>query len=200
MDLFDSDPDIGQMKHGEGQVDPLAYRMAPRSIDEYVGQEHIVGKGKLLRRAIEADRISSLILYGPPGTGKTALAKVIAAKTLSRFEWLNAATASLDDLRKIIQSARNRKAKGIRILTSVISPMFTSRLRANCSPMLSKKSFTLSGHRTSVALEAEFWAVLGQSAQEQGISLAALVARIDAAREGRPLASALRLYALAARP
>ena len=116
MDLFDSDPDIGQMKQSEGQIDPLAYRMAPRSIDEYVGQEHIVGKGKLLRRAIEADRISSLILYGPPGTGKTALAKVIAAKTLSRFEWLNAATASLDDLRKIIQSARNRKAKGIRTI------------------------------------------------------------------------------------
>jgi putative ATPase len=116
VDLFDSDPDIGQMKQSEGQVDPLAYRMAPRSIDEYVGQEHIVGKGKLLRRAIEADRISSLILYGPPGTGKTALAKVIAAKTLSRFEWLNAATAGLDDLRKIIQSARNRKAKGIRTI------------------------------------------------------------------------------------
>ena len=65
--------------------------------------------------------------------------------------------------------------------------------------MLSKKSFTLSGHRTSVALEAEFWAVLGQSAQEQGTSLAALVGRIDAGRGPRPLASALRLYALAAR-
>ena len=65
--------------------------------------------------------------------------------------------------------------------------------------MLSKKSFTLSGHRTSVALEAEFWTVLGQSAQDQGISLAALVGRIDAGRGPRPLASALRLYALAAR-
>ena len=65
--------------------------------------------------------------------------------------------------------------------------------------MLSKKSFTLSGHRTSVALEAEFWTVLGQSAQEQGISVAALVARIDGARAERPLASALRLYALAAK-
>ena len=64
--------------------------------------------------------------------------------------------------------------------------------------MLSKKSFTLSGHRTSVALEAEFWAVLGQSAQEQGISLAALVGKIDAGRGPRPLASALRLYAVAA--
>ena len=65
--------------------------------------------------------------------------------------------------------------------------------------MLSKKSFTLSGHRTSVALEGDFWAVLGQSAQDQGVSLAALVGRIDAGRGPRPLASALRLYALAAR-
>ncbi len=95
---------------------PLAYRMCPGTIEEYAGQEHILGKGKLLRRAIEADRVTSLVLYGPPGTGKTALAKVIAAKTNARFEWLNAATASLDDLRKIIQSARMRKAKGIRTI------------------------------------------------------------------------------------
>ncbi|MEW6740188.1 MAG: AAA family ATPase [Nitrospirota bacterium] len=95
---------------------PLAYRMCPRTIDEYTGQEHILGKGKLLRRAIEADRITSLILYGPPGTGKTALARVIAAKTKSHFEWLNAATAGLDDLRKVINGAKTRKAKGIRTI------------------------------------------------------------------------------------
>lgn len=95
---------------------PLAYRMCPRTIDEYTGQEHILGKGKLLRRAIEADRITSLILYGPPGTGKTALARVIAAKTKSRFEWLNAATAGLDDLRKVINGAKTRKAKDIRTI------------------------------------------------------------------------------------
>jgi predicted DNA-binding ribbon-helix-helix protein len=65
--------------------------------------------------------------------------------------------------------------------------------------MLRKKSFSLSGHRTSVALEEEFWTVLGQSALSQGLSLAALVARIDSARAARPLASALRIYALAAR-
>ncbi|MDI6728617.1 MAG: replication-associated recombination protein A [Thermodesulfovibrionales bacterium] len=95
---------------------PLAYRMCPRTIDEYTGQEHILGKGKLLRRAIEADRITSLILYGPPGTGKTALARVIAAKTKSHFEWLNATTAGLDDLRKVINGAKTRKAKGIRTI------------------------------------------------------------------------------------
>ncbi len=97
-------------------LEPLAYRMCPVAIDEYIGQEHILGKGKLLRRAIDADRVTSLILYGPPGTGKTALARVIAAKTMAHFEWLNAATAGLDELRKVIQAARMRKAKGIRTI------------------------------------------------------------------------------------
>ncbi len=106
MDLF-RDETVGE---------PLAYRMCPRRIGEYAGQEHIIGEGKLLRRAIEADRITSIILYGPPGTGKTALARVIAAKTNARFEWLNAATAGLDDLRKVMQSARARKGKGVRTI------------------------------------------------------------------------------------
>ncbi|MBM4128490.1 MAG: replication-associated recombination protein A [Nitrospira sp.] len=95
---------------------PLAYRMCPRTLDEYIGQRHILGRGKLLRRAIEADRITSLILYGPPGTGKTALARVIAGKTEAYFEWLNAATIGLEELRKVIQQARLRKAKGIRTI------------------------------------------------------------------------------------
>jgi len=93
--------------------EPLAYRMCPRTVEEYVGQEHLLGEGKLLRRAVEADRITSLILYGPPGTGKTALARVIAARTRAHFEWLNAATAGLDDLRKVILSSRARKTKGV---------------------------------------------------------------------------------------
>lgn len=97
----------------EAVKEPLAYRMCPRTIEEYVGQEHLLGQGKLLRRAVEADRITSLILYGPPGTGKTALARVIAAKTKAHFEWLNAATAGLDDLRKVIHASRARKEKGI---------------------------------------------------------------------------------------
>jgi putative ATPase len=113
MDLFDAERDEGlHSENGATQSNPLAFRMSPRTIEEYVGQEHIIGEGMLLRRAIEADRITSLILYGPPGTGKTAMAKVIAART--HFEWLNAATAGLDDLRKVIQAARNRKAKGKR--------------------------------------------------------------------------------------
>lgn len=95
---------------------PLAYRMCPKTLEEYIGQEHILGTGKLLRRAIEADKITSLILYGPPGTGKTALARIIAQKTNAHFEWLNAATAGIDDLRKVIKDARAKKAKGVRTI------------------------------------------------------------------------------------
>lgn len=95
---------------------PLAFRMCPRTIEEYAGQRHILGEGKLLRRAIEADRISSLILFGPPGTGKTALARVIAARTKANFEWLNAATIGIDEIRKVIQNAKARKARGVRTI------------------------------------------------------------------------------------
>ncbi len=63
------------MKSNRQKEQPLAYRMAPRTLDEFVGQEHILGSGKMLRRMIEADRLSSIILYGPPGTGKTSLAR-----------------------------------------------------------------------------------------------------------------------------
>ncbi len=86
---------------------PLPYRMAPRSLDEYVGQEHIVGKGKLLRRMIEADRLSSVILFGPPGTGKTALARVIANCTTSKFRSLNAVTSGVSDIKGVIEDAKN---------------------------------------------------------------------------------------------
>ena len=82
--------------------------MRPRTLEEFVGQEHLVGSGKLLRRAIEADRITSLILYGPPGTGKTALAHVVAAATRAHFEPLNATAAGVDELRKMITRAKER--------------------------------------------------------------------------------------------
>jgi len=97
-------------------VSPLAYRMCPMDLNEYVGQKHILSDGKLLRRAIEADRITSLILHGPPGIGKTALARIIAERTKAHFEWLNAATIGLDELRKVIQQARARKKQGNRTI------------------------------------------------------------------------------------
>jgi len=91
------------------QEAPLARRVAPRSLDELLGQEHILGPGKILRRAIEADRITSLILYGPPGCGKTALARLIAMNTKSAFEPLNAVTSGVKELRALIQAAKERR-------------------------------------------------------------------------------------------
>ena len=87
---------------------PLATRMRPRTLDEVVGQRHILGPGKLLRRAIEADRISSIILYGPPGVGKTSLAHVIAVSTQSRFERLSGVEGSVADIRRVVAQAANR--------------------------------------------------------------------------------------------
>jgi putative ATPase len=89
---------------------PLAVRMRPKTLDEFVGQQHLLGKGKLLRRAIEADRISSLILYGPPGTGKTSLAWCIANITKSHYIAINATTSNVEELRKIIAGAKQRKS------------------------------------------------------------------------------------------
>jgi putative ATPase len=88
---------------------PLSARMRPHSLDEYVGQEHILGEGKLLTRAIEADRVSSLILYGPPGVGKTTLALCISRRTESHFEKINAVASNVEEMRKILASAQNRR-------------------------------------------------------------------------------------------
>lgn len=87
---------------------PLAERMRPRTLDEFVGQEHILGPGKLLRRAIEADRLSSLIFYGPPGTGKTTLAQIIARSSQAHFTALNAVLAGVKDIRDAIEAAQER--------------------------------------------------------------------------------------------
>jgi putative ATPase len=82
--------------------------MAPRTLEEFIGQEHIVGQGKLLRRMIEADRFSSIILYGPPGTGKTSIARVIAATTKLGFQKLNAVTAGIADIKRILAETQNK--------------------------------------------------------------------------------------------
>ncbi|GAA5344316.1 AAA family ATPase [Planifilum fimeticola] len=103
MDLFE----FGHQMETEKKA-PLAARMRPRTLDEFVGQSHILGPGKLLRRAIEADQLSSLIFYGPPGTGKTTLARVIAGSTKAHFEQLNAVTAGVSDIRRLTKEAKER--------------------------------------------------------------------------------------------
>ena len=87
---------------------PLAYRMRPRTLDEYIGQDHIVGPGRLLRRSIQADQLSSVIFYGPPGTGKTTLARVIANTTKSHFSTINAVLSGVKELREEIDAAKRR--------------------------------------------------------------------------------------------
>ena len=87
---------------------PLAYRMRPRTLDEFVGQEEIVGQGTLLERAIRADRLGSILFYGPPGTGKTTLAHIIANTTKSVYQELNAVTAGKKDIERVIEEARDR--------------------------------------------------------------------------------------------
>jgi putative ATPase len=88
---------------------PLAARMRPRSLEEYVGQQHILGPGKLLRRAIESDRLTSIILYGPPGIGKTSLAQIIASTTESHFERLSGVESSVADIRRVAAAAALRR-------------------------------------------------------------------------------------------
>ena len=87
--------------------EPLAYRMSPKTLDEYVGQEHILGKDKILYRTIKADRLSSIILWGPPGCGKTSLARVISNTTKYKFTKLNAVTAGVADIKQAIEEAKN---------------------------------------------------------------------------------------------
>ena len=88
---------------------PLASRMRPRDLSEFVGQDHILAPGQLLRRAIEADRIQSLIFYGPPGTGKTSLAQIIARHTQNKFERLSGVESNVSDMRRVLSGAANRR-------------------------------------------------------------------------------------------
>src|SRR5258708_10481402 len=83
--------------------------MSPRSLDEWAGQDHLLGEGKLLRRAVEADRLSSAIFFGPPGCGKSALARLIAKKTQAAVEEMNAVTAGVADVRAVIDRAKDRR-------------------------------------------------------------------------------------------
>src|SRR6516165_4925243 len=101
IDLFQEIHEANRKK-----AQPLAARMRPRTLDEFVGQEHFLGRGKLLRRLMQADRLSSVIYYGPPGSGKTALAHVIAQQTKCRFRPINAVGSTVKEVREELAEAR----------------------------------------------------------------------------------------------
>ena len=109
MDLFE------YMREQNMENDaPLASRLRPTTLDEVVGQQHIVGKDKLLYRAIKADKLSSIIFYGPPGTGKTTLAKVIANTTSANFMQINATSAGKKDMEEVVEAAKNNQGMYVR--------------------------------------------------------------------------------------
>jgi putative ATPase len=107
QDLFEPSEETKAVKPPTA-ASPLAARMRPRSFDEFVGQEHILAPGKLLRRAIQADRLPSVILSGPPGTGKTTLAQIIADMTEAKFERLSGVESNVADMRRVVAAAANR--------------------------------------------------------------------------------------------
>src|SRR6266513_2457733 len=112
-DLFasPSEPEAAESAAAEEESfhhQPLAARMRPRHLEEFTGQSHLLGPGQLLRRAIEADRIQSLIFYGPPGTGKTSLEQIIANRTKSKFERLSGVESNVADMRGVLWAAATR--------------------------------------------------------------------------------------------
>src|SRR5436190_20800897 len=102
-DLFDETAGRLLARHA-----PLAQRLRPQTLDDFVGQQHVIGPGRALRRAIEADRVPSLVLYGPPGSGKTTLARIIANVTGAEFEELSAVSATVSQVREVLAQARER--------------------------------------------------------------------------------------------
>ncbi|WP_307398877.1 replication-associated recombination protein A [Paenibacillus anaericanus] len=144
MDLFS----YGQDSDSSGRL--LADRMRPLSLDEYIGQEAILGPGKLLRRAIEADQVSSILLYGPPGCGKTTLAHIISNHTKGEFIRLNAVDASVKDVREVIQKAQSDKSfygtKTILFLDEV--HRFNSSRQDALLPAVEKGTITFIGATT----------------------------------------------------
>ena len=128
---------------------PLAARMRPRTLDEFVGQEHLAGPGRALRRAIEADHVPSMILWGPPGSGKTTLARIVASTTKAYFVPMSAVTATVADLRSVVVDSRDRRDQGARTIVFIDEiHRFNKAQQDVVLPHVEEGTFTLIGATT----------------------------------------------------
>lgn len=133
----------------EAQTEPLASRMRPRNLTEFVGQTHLIGEGKLLRKMIESDNISSMIFWGPPGVGKTTLARIIAHETKSEFITFSAVTSGIKEIKKVMEDAENNKRLGIRTIVFVDEiHRFNKAQQDAFLPFVEKGSIVLIGATT----------------------------------------------------
>jgi putative ATPase len=129
---------------------PLAARMRPRTLDEVLGQDHLLAPGHALRRALERDQVPSMILWGPPGSGKTTLASVIAASTHARFVALSAVTAGVADLRRVVEDAAKLQSPIAKALHEMLPQFSTSHART-----ISAFSISLSWRRPNAAKKSD---------------------------------------------
>ena len=131
------------------KLEPLASRMRPINLDEFVGQQHLIGEGKLLRKMIESDNISSMIFWGPPGVGKTTLARIIAEKTKSEFITFSAVTSGIKEIKKVMEDAENNKRLGIKTIVFVDEiHRFNKAQQDAFLPFVEKGSIVLIGATT----------------------------------------------------
>ena len=130
-------------------IEPLAYRMRPRNLNEFVGQEHLIGENKILRKIIESDHIPSMIFWGPPGVGKTTLARIIARATKSEFITFSAVTSGIKEIKQVMEEADTNKKMGINTIVFVDEiHRFNKAQQDAFLPFVEKGSIVLIGATT----------------------------------------------------